>query len=77
MMGKQVKVIKRAERHKTPATNSDQRRPGARNSGEMVKRDTVTVVTGWVRELRRKKVAEATRGFESLFSNAAVSTTQG
>jgi hypothetical protein len=68
---KQIKIIKRAERHTSQAALADKSRAIARNSGVMARRDAVTVVTEWVRELRRKKVAEATRGFESLFHEAA------
>lgn len=70
--GKQIKVIKRAERQETQeAALSEQGRAGVGSSGEMAKRDTVTVVTEWVRDLRRKKVEEAAFGFESLFHKAA------
>jgi hypothetical protein len=75
--GKQIKIIKRAERHDPQAALAEKGRANAHNSGRMAKRDAVTVVTGWVRELRRKKVAEATRGFESLFSERTASATQG
>jgi hypothetical protein len=74
---KRIKIIKRTERQDTQAALAEKGRANAHNSGRMAKRDAVTVVIGWVRELRRKKVAEATHGFESLFSNAATGATQG
>ena len=69
--GKQIKIIKRAERHGPQAVLAEKGRAVAHDSGGMAQRDAITVVTGWVRELRQKKVAEATRGFESLFRTAA------
>ena len=71
---KRVKIIKRAERHGPQTVLSEKGRPAARNSGEMAKPDAATVVTGWVRELRRRKVEEATHGFESLFGKAPTSS---
>ena len=70
--GKEIKVIKRAERRQAQATLSQKGAALAGDKGESG-RDAITVVTGWVRELRQKKVAEATRGFESLFHTAAAS----
>jgi hypothetical protein len=69
--GKQIKVIKRAERHEPQAALSEKSEAVVQNSGEMAKRDAVTVVTEWVRELRHKKVEEAAHGFKSLFREAA------
>ena len=74
--GKEIKVIKRAERRAAKATLSQRGAALAGDKGESG-RDAVTVVTGWIGELRQKKVAEATRGFESLFSNGTVSAAQG
>ena len=68
--GKQIKIIKRAERHTSQAALADESRASPAGSGVMRRHDAVAVVTGWVGELRRKKVAEATRGFESLFHEA-------
>ena len=69
--GKQIKIIKRAARHGPQAVLAEKGSVIARDSGKMAQRDAVTVITGWVRELRQKKVAEAARGFESLFRTAA------
>jgi len=74
---KQIKIIKRAERHQRQEAPTKKSRARIRTSAAEAKRDAVTVVTGWVRELRRKKVAEAARGFESLFSQSAAGTPQG
>ncbi|HEY0545471.1 MAG TPA: hypothetical protein VGC91_08860 [Pyrinomonadaceae bacterium] len=68
---KRIKVIKRTERQDTQAALTEKGRERVQNSNDETKREAVTVVTGWVRELRRKKVAEATHGFESLFHEAA------
>lgn len=69
--GKQIKIVKRATRHETQTALSEKTKSSARNSGAAAKREAVTIVTGWVRELRQKKVAETTHGFESLFRKAA------
>lgn len=74
---KRIKIIKRTERHERQAAPAEKSRARNQNSANGAKRDAVTVVTGWVRELRRKKVAEAGRGFESLFSQSAASATRG
>jgi hypothetical protein len=71
--GKQVKIIKHAERSDSQAVGSDSG-PGptsARRDREKRKREAVSVVTEWVSELRRRKSEEATNGFDSLFGNAA------
>jgi hypothetical protein len=67
---KQIKVIKQAERNDSQAVGLDKRRTGVRNHLEETKRDAVTIVTGWVSELRRKKAQEAAHGFQSLFAKA-------
>ena len=69
--GKQIKIVKRAERHDPQAVRAEKGRASAHDSGGMAQRDAVTVGTGWVRALRQKRVAEAARGFESLFDKAA------
>ncbi len=74
---KRIKIIKRSERHEGRATPSEKGRARTQNSAVRTNRDAVTVVTGWVSELRRKKVAEAGRGFDSLFRQPAVGTTRG
>lgn len=74
--GREIKVIKCVERRAAKAPLSQKGAAEACDLGESG-RDAVTVVTGWIRELRRKKVAEATRGFESLFSKRAANATQG
>lgn len=67
---KRIKIIKNAERSDSQAAGSDKRRTSVRNHLEETKRDAVTIVTGWVSELRRKKVQEAARGFQRLFGEA-------
>lgn len=69
--GKQIKIVKRAERHETQTAHLEKTRTSARNSGEMAKQDAVTVVKGWVHELRQKKITETALAFESLFGKAA------
>ena len=61
---KQIKIIKHAERHDSQAAGLGKRRTSVRNH------DAVTIVTGWVSELRRKKAQEAAHGFQSLFGKA-------
>jgi hypothetical protein len=68
---KQIKIVKRTERRDAQAALTEKRRAIAHNSNDGVKRNAVAVVTGWVRELRQKKVEEVARGFESLFRTAA------
>ncbi|MDT4968031.1 MAG: hypothetical protein QOJ64_2768 [Acidobacteriota bacterium] len=65
MTNKQIKVIKREERNQARPDSVDKRKP------EETKRDAVTVVSEWVRELRQKKSAEGLQGFEGLFEKAA------
>ena len=67
---KQIKIIKRAERDNSQTVGSVKRPINPRSHRENTKRDAVTVVTGWISELRGKKSEEATRGFEGLFGNA-------
>ena len=67
---KKIKIIKHAERNESEAVGLDQRPTSARNHPEDTKRDAVTIVTEWVRELRRKKAQEAVQGFQSLFGNS-------
>ncbi len=74
---KRIKIIKRSERHERQAAATEKIRAHVRNSADGAKRDAVAVVAGWVRELRLKKVAEAGRGFESLFSPPAAGATRG
>ena len=68
--GKEIKIVRRAERRQAQSTPPREGVARAGDSGEG-RRDAGAVVAGWVRELRRKKVAEAARGFESLFGRAA------
>jgi hypothetical protein len=68
---RQIKIIKRAARHGPQAVLAEQDRASAADSGAVAQRDAFKVVTGWVRELRQKRVEEAARGFERLFSDAA------
>ena len=72
---KRIKIIKRSERHELQVALTEKSRAHIRNSADEAKHDPVTVITGWVRELRRKKVVEAGRGFESLFGQSAASAT--
>ena len=74
---KRIRIIKRTERHERQAAPTEKSRAHPRNSTDGVKRDAVNVVAGWVRELRLKKVAEAGRGFESLFGQPAAGATRG
>jgi hypothetical protein len=69
--GKRIKIIKQAERGDSQAVGLNNRATRVRGDHEETKRDAVSVVTEWVRELRRKKSEEATNGFASLFGNAA------
>lgn len=69
--GKQVKIIKHAERSDSQAVGSDNGPTTVRPDREKTKRDAVSVVTEWVSELSRRKSKEATNGFDSLFGNAA------
>jgi hypothetical protein len=71
-----IKIVKRLERHERQTSPAQKSSAHIRNSADAAKRDAVTIVTGWVRELRGKKVAEAARGFESLFSQSAASATR-
>lgn len=74
---KRVRIIKRAERHERQEAPTEKSRAHTRNATDEAKRDAVNVVAGWVRELRFKKVAEAARGFESLFNQTAAGATRG
>ena len=77
LTAKRVKVIKRAGRREAPTARTEK---GSAVSGKSVadaRRGTVTVVEGWVRYLRRRKVEEAARGFESLFGGAAQAAPRG
>lgn len=67
-----IKIIKHTERRESQAVPMEKSKAHTRNSAEGKNRDASAVVSGWVREWRRKKVAEAGRGFESLFGRAAV-----
>jgi len=69
--GKQVKIIKHAERSDSQAADSDNGLTSIRRDREKPKCDAVSVVTEWVSELSRRKSKEATNGFDSLFGNAA------
>ena len=54
--GKRVKVLKRAARREAPAARTEKGSAGAGVSGTGARRETVTVVEGWFRALRRKTV---------------------
>ena len=75
--GKRVKVIKRAGRREAPAARTEKGSAVAVKSVAGARRETVTVVEGWVRDLRRKKVEGEARGFESLFGGAAQAAPRG
>ncbi len=70
LSGKQIKIIKRAERDESQTVGSVKRPTSARGHRENTKRDAVTVVNRWIRELHGKKSEEATHGFAELFGNA-------
>ena len=74
---KRIRIIKRTERQERQAAQTEKGRAHTQNSTGGAKRNAVTVVAGWVRELRLKKVAEAGRGFESLFNQTAADATRG
>jgi hypothetical protein len=69
--GKQIKIIKHTERSGSQAVDSDNGPTSVRRDRENRRREVVSVVKEWVSELRRRKSAEATNGFDSLFGNAA------
>ena len=75
--GKRVKVIKRAGRREAPAARTEKGAARAVGSVAGARREAATVVEGWVRDLRRRKVEEAARGFESLFGGAAHAAPRG
>jgi hypothetical protein len=74
---KRIRIIRRSERHERRTAPAE--KGGARTlyPAARANRDAVSVVNGWVSELRRRKVAEEGRGFESLFKQPAVGTTPG
>ena len=74
---KRIRIIKRTERQESQAAQTEKGRAHTRNSTGGAKRDAITVVAGWVRELRLQKVAEAGRGFESLFNQTSAGATRG
>lgn len=74
---KRIRIIKRTERRVSQAAQTEMGRAYTQNATDGAKPDAVTVVAGWVRELRLKKVAEAGRGFESLFNQTAAGATRG
>ena len=74
---KRIRIIKRTERQESQAAQTAKSRAYTRNSTDGAKREAITIVAGWVRELRLKKVAEAGRGFESLFNQTAAGATRG
>jgi hypothetical protein len=63
---KQIRIIKPAERHKRPAVPTQMSGGRVRHSAAAVEHDAVSVVNAWVRELRRKKVAEATAAHRAI-----------
>ena len=68
--GKQLKIIKRAERGDSQAVGSNEKPTTLGDDREKTKRDAVTIVREWVSELRRKKAQETAQRFESLFGKA-------
>lgn len=66
---KQIKIIKRKVRSDSDAVGPDEKQIGAH---EKPKRDAMTVVSGWITELRRRKAEEATQGFDRLFGAATM-----
>lgn len=71
-----IRIVKRSESREPQAASAEQSRASTQDSAEGARRDAVTVVTGWVQELRRKKVAEAARGFDSLFNQSTAGATR-
>jgi hypothetical protein len=67
LSGKRVKIIKRGD---SQAGALYERPTEVPDDQENSKRDTFTIVTGWVSELRRKKAQEAAHGFQSVFGKA-------
>ncbi|HWO02123.1 MAG TPA: hypothetical protein VNS63_22950 [Blastocatellia bacterium] len=65
LSGKQIKIVKRAQRRDSHAIDSSEKA-----TSEETKRDALTIVTEWVSELRRKKARETAHGFQSLFGKA-------
>ena len=74
---KRIKIIKRPERQECRTAPAEKGRARTLYSAAKANRDAVSVVNGWVSELRRKKVAEEGRGFESLFGQPAVGAARG
>ena len=64
---KQIRIVKRAAAREAVAPDPGARKAAAPEPGRAAVRGAAAVVTGWVRETRRKKLEEASRGFESLF----------
>ena len=71
LSGKRIKIIRQAERSDSQAIGSDNGPTSVRRDREKSKRDAVSVVKEWVKELRRRKSEEGTNGFDSLFGTAA------
>ena len=74
---KRIRIIKRTERQERQAAQTQRGGAHTQHSTDGAKRDAITVVAGWVQELRLKKVAEAGRGFESLFNRTAAGAPRG
>lgn len=72
-----IKIVKRSESRERQAAAAEKSKAHTRDSAEGARREAVTVVAGWVQELRRKKVAEAARGFDSLFNHPTAGATRG
>jgi hypothetical protein len=70
LSGKRIKIIKYSERSEARTVGSDNTN-SVRKDRTKTKHDAVSIVTGWVSELRRKKSEEATNGFTSVFGDAA------
>jgi hypothetical protein len=68
---KQIRIIKRLKAQGTGAAPSEKQKAIVGESGQAINREVATIVTGWVREMRRKKTEEASREFERLFGRAA------
>jgi hypothetical protein len=67
---KRIKIIKHTQRDDRHAVRLDKRRTSVGNHLDEANRDAVSIVTGWVSELRRKNAQEAAHGFHSLFGKA-------
>jgi hypothetical protein len=69
--GKQIRIIKRGAAPEAKTASYVEREAFVSDSGRRARREVVQAVTGWVKDMRRKKAEEAAREIESLFGTAA------